>query len=80
MTSTFSNIHSLDRLLLELLERFGGKGGGGLALEVPRRRDNLPNVWDFYLPRSSPNAARTARIVKPAPQRGIMLGTNICLW
>jgi hypothetical protein len=53
-----------DCALDRLLERFGGKGGRGLTVELSRRRDNLPSVWGFYLPRSSPVSERKARMVK----------------
>jgi hypothetical protein len=74
--STIVNRHALDWLLLE---RFGGKLGRGLAVERPRRRDNPPSARNFYLPQSSPYAERKARIVKLAPQRGIMPSANRCL-
>jgi len=38
LTSTFSNMHTLDQLLLE---RFGGKVGRGLALELCGREHFL---------------------------------------
>ena len=63
MMLTKANICALDRLLLE---RFGGKEGLSLALELPRRRNPL-SAWNLFLPRPSPYAAR---IVKPAPERG----------
>jgi hypothetical protein len=69
---TKANVHALDRLLLK---RFGGKVGRGLALRLSRRQEHL-SARNFYLGRSSPYAAR---VVKPAPELGMMPGTNICL-
>jgi hypothetical protein len=43
---TFVSRDALDQLLLE---RYGGKVGRGLALELERVRD-LPDVWNLYLP------------------------------
>jgi hypothetical protein len=51
------------------IERFGGKAGRGLAIELRERNP--------YLPRSSPYAAR---IVKTPRKRWIIQGTNKCLW
>jgi hypothetical protein len=67
-----AKVCTLDRLLLK---RFGGKVGRGLALVSSRRRE-CPGARNFYLNRSSLYAAR---VVKPSPERGIMIGTNICL-
>ena len=50
MTSTFSNIHAPDRLLLE---RFGGKGAGAWRLEFQAGM-NFPIEWNFFVCPASP--------------------------
>ena len=66
------NARVLDRLLLE---RFGGKGGRGIAGEPSRHRE-FPCARNFFLNRSSPYVAG---VVKPDPERNIMPDANICL-
>ena len=47
MTSTISNMHALDQLLLE---RFGGKVGRGLALEYSQRRAHSRRLESLFTP------------------------------
>jgi hypothetical protein len=57
LISSFLNMRALDELLED---RFGGRVGRGLALELSRRRNPL-SAWNLYLPRPSPYAARIVK-------------------
>jgi hypothetical protein len=53
----------------------GARGGWSIAGEPSRHRE-FPGARKFFLNRSSPYVAG---VVKPDPERNIMLDANICL-